>query len=131
VARGRRIERLHVTLPENLLRALEVRRQTEGMYRSEAIEEAVRLWLAEKDEEDLARREGLGAKLEDLEELVLTVRERLGDLAVRNLYASERVYALLEGQFSHNLRVSRQQTHRTANERIGRMRKLGGSGEEA
>lgn len=122
VARLRRKERLHLTLPEDLLRAVEVRREREGKHRSEVLEEAVALWLSGRDAEELERRLGIAAKLGDLEELVASLRGWIRDLEIKNLYATERVYALLEAQFAHNPQASREQTNRAAHERIARMR---------
>jgi hypothetical protein len=122
MVRMSRKERLHVTLPEDLLRALEVRRDLEGKQRSEALEEAVRCWLAGRDAEDLERRLGIASKLRDMEELLFSLRDQLRELALKNLYSGERVYALFEGQFDERLRLSREEASRVAHERVSRMR---------
>lgn len=110
-----------MTLPEDLLRALEVRRERENKHRSEVLEEAVRCWLAGRDAEELERRLGIAARLGDLEELVASLRGWIRDLEVKNLHATERVYALLEAQFAHAPKITREQASRAAHERLGRM----------
>lgn len=114
--RGRR--RLHLTLPEELLGAVETRRELEGRTRSEFIEEAVRLLLEERDRESLERRNGLGSRLRDLEEAVLGVRDLVGELGLTNLYASERTYAIFELQFGERIVASRRDAHEVARRRI-------------
>lgn len=114
--RGRR--RLHLTLPEELLAAVETRRELAGKTRSEFIEEAVRLKLEELDQKGLERRNGLGSRLRDIEETVLSLRELVGEYGLRNLYASERTYAIFEFQFGDRLAASRRDTHEVARKRL-------------
>lgn len=121
MVKARKKERLHVTLPQDLLRALEVRREIEGKHRSEVLEEAVRFWLSDRDTQDLERRIGIKARFGDIEELILSLRAWIRDLEIKNLYATERTYALFEGQFQERLQSSREETNRVAHERIARM----------
>lgn len=110
--------RLHITLPDELLAAVEIRRKLEGRDRSEFIEEAVHKCIEERDREGLERRNGLGARLRDLEDAVLGVRELVGELGLRNLYASERTYAIFEAQFGDRIVASRRDTHEVARRRL-------------
>lgn len=95
--RGRyKSEPVHITLPGDLYADLEVRRQFEEKNRSEIIAEALRSYLAEKDAEDLDRRERIGDKFEDMQEAIKKQADRLATLEVRNRYAVEMVYELLD-----------------------------------
>lgn len=89
-------EPVHITLPGDLYADLEVRRQSEGKNRSEMIVEALRGYFAEKDAEDLDRRENIGEKFEDVQEAIKRQADRLATLEVRNRYAVEMVYELLD-----------------------------------
>jgi hypothetical protein len=86
---------LHITLPGDLHAALESRRHSEGLNRSEAIAEALRLWMSVKDSEELDRRERISERFEDVLEMVKRQADRLATLEVRNRYAIEMVYELL------------------------------------
>lgn len=95
--RGRyKSEPVHITLAGDLYADLEVRRHSEGKNRSEIIAEALRAYLAEKDAEDLDRRERVGDKFEDVQEAIKKQADRLATLEVRNRYAVEMVYELLD-----------------------------------
>lgn len=101
------VTKLHVSIPDDVLRALEVRRELERINRSEAITEALRLWLAQRDEGEFERRTRSAERLEDLAELVggqgAALRERLdrqadriARMVERDRWATETLYALLE-----------------------------------
>lgn len=95
--RGRyKSEPVHITLPGDLYADLEMRRESEGKNRSEIIAEALRGYLAEADAEDLERRENIGEKFEDVQEAIKKQADRLATLEVRNRYAVEMVYELLD-----------------------------------
>lgn len=89
-------EPVHITLPGDLYGDLEVRRQSEGKNRSEIIAEALRAYLAEADAEDLERRENIGEKFGEVQEAIKRQADRLATLEVRNRYAVEMVYELLD-----------------------------------
>lgn len=98
-----------VSIPWDVYRAVDREREGRNITRSTVFVEALRDYLARRDEAERERRDGLGEKIEELLELVKYQADRLSGearnhadrqagLTTRSRRAAERVYALLEAQ---------------------------------
>jgi thymidine phosphorylase len=116
------VSRVTVSIPPDLYRAVEANRESRGMSRSAFVEEAIEFYVRHLREEDLERRLGISERLEDLADLVRAQADRLATLSMRDRYATERVYALVEAQFGDRAVLDREGAHRVAARRIERER---------
>lgn len=114
------VSRVTVSIPPDLYRAVEANRKSRGMSRSAFVEEAIEFYVRHLREEDLERRLGISERLEDLADLVRAQADRLATLSMRDRYATERVYALVEAQFGDRAVLDREGAQRVAARRIGR-----------
>ena len=128
--------RATVSIPADLLADADREAKARRLNRSEFVEAALRVYLAQLAEEELEGRLGLGRKVEDVAELVDT---RTGDVArlvgkvsdqekaliILAVQAAERVYALLEAQFSHNARLTFEEAQEMARRRVHEQRRPG------
>lgn len=130
-------QHVSITLPQDIYRALEKERESLQMNRSAFYERALRAYLEVLDDEERERRDRLGAKVDKLAELVVTraddlqtrLSQRTSDLAalsVQERRAAERIYALLEAQFAHALKLSYDEADEAAKSRIREERRSSG-----
>lgn len=119
---GPGVERITASIPPEMYRLMETQRQSRGVSRSAFVEEALEHYIRHLNEEDLERRVGISNRFGELEELVKAQADRLGTLEMRNRYATERTYALIEGQFGDRAALDREGAHQVAVRRIGRER---------
>lgn len=124
---GPGVERITASIPPEMYRLMETQRQSRGVSRSAFVEEALTHYIRYLNEEDLERRVGISDRLGELEELVKAQADRLATLTMRNRYATERTYALIEGQFGDRAVLDRGGAHQVAVRRIGRERSAGSS----
>ena len=124
---GPGVERITASIPPDMYRLVETQRESRGVSRSAFVEEALEHYIRHLQEEDLERRVGMNERLGELEELVKAQADRLATLSLRDRSATERTYALIEGQFGDRAALDREGAHQVAVRRIGRERGTPGS----
>ena len=126
--------RVTVSIPRELVARADRIAAERKMNRSELVEEALRAHLEGLAEEELEARLGLSRKLEVMTE---QVDERAGEIAelvsklsgqekaltILAAQASERVWALLEAQFSHAMKISFEEAQEEARRRLNEHRR--------
>lgn len=132
VPKNNRRERLHITLPEDVYRALEIKRAQEGMHRSEAVTEALRKYVAAKDAEDMDRRGRISEKIETsqdhLEELVRGQAERIAKMVYRAHVSGEALLMHVAEDDESRARMKKAASRVIGEESNGERRRTGGEG---
>lgn len=108
------VERTSVSLPRDLYRAAELRRESLGKSRSGFYEEALRSYLSRLDEEEMDRRNGLSGQVGQ----VLDRTRFLARQSTENRVAVERLYVVFEAMVMGEAPITYEEATARAEERI-------------